>query len=305
MATAEQVARVRGFNRFYTNVAGLLREGLLDTDLTLTEARVVFELAQRERTELTDLRGTLALDAGYLSRLVARLEKRGLLRRARSDADARRQVLALTPAGRREFELLDERSAREVAALLDGVPDDGRRRLVAAMETIEDVLGARERPRSFVLRPPEPGDYGWIVRSHARIYSEEFGFDVRFEALIARIVGDWAADHDPHREACWIAEVDGEPAGSIFCMRRSARVAKLRLLCVEPSARGIGVGGRLVDECLRFARSAGYRRIVLWTQDNLTGARRIYERAGFTLDDEEPHALFGPQVRGQNWSRDL
>ena len=305
MATKQQVARVRSFNRLYTNVAGLLREGLLDTDLTLTEARLVFELAQRERTELSALRSSLALDAGYLSRVVARLEGRGLLRRARSDADARRQVLTLTAAGRRKFELLDERSAREAAALLDSVSEGGRRRLIGAMDAIEATLGGRGRPASYTLRPPAPGDYGRVVECHARVYSSEFGFDVRFEALIARIVGEWAADHDPHREACWIADVDGEPVGSVFCMRRSERVAKLRLLCVEPHARGMGIGARLVDECLRFARSAGYRRIVLWTQDNLTGARRIYERAGFTLDAEEPHTMFGPAVRGQNWSRGL
>ncbi|HEX8051831.1 MAG TPA: helix-turn-helix domain-containing GNAT family N-acetyltransferase [Thermoleophilaceae bacterium] len=305
MASDEHVAAVRGFNRFYTNVAGLLREGLLGTDLTLTEARVVFDLAQREQTEVAALRAALALDAGYLSRVIGRLESRGLLERERSAQDGRRQVLTLTARGRRRFQTIDARSAREVAALLDPVPESDRRRLVGAMATIEDVLGACERPASFVLRPPAPGDYGWIVENHARVYSDEFGFDVRFEALIARIVGEWAADHDPHREACWIAEVDGEPAGSIFCMRKSERVAKLRLLCVAPRARGTGVGSRLVDECLRFARSAGYRRIVLWTQDNLTGARRIYERAGFRLDDEEAHTMFGPEVRGQNWSRTL
>jgi DNA-binding MarR family transcriptional regulator/predicted N-acetyltransferase YhbS len=305
VATAEQIAEVRSFNRFYTAVAGLLREGLLDTDLTLTEARLIFDLAQRDRTEVSELRESLALDAGYLSRLIGRLERRRLLKRARSGTDARRQVLSLTAAGRRKFELLDRRSAQEVAALLDGVRSDGRRRLVGAMATIRDVLEPVEQPRAFTLRPPAPGDYGWIVRCHAEVYSEEFGFDVRFEALIARIVGGWAADHDERREACWIAEVGGEPAGNVFCMRRSERVAQLRLLCVDPRARGMGIGTRLVDECLRFARSAGYRRIVLWTQDNLVDARRIYERAGFTLDDEEPHTMFGPEVRGQTWSRDL
>jgi DNA-binding MarR family transcriptional regulator/GNAT superfamily N-acetyltransferase len=305
VSTDERVAAVRRFNRFYTNVAGLLREGLLGTDLTLTEARLVFDLAQRDQTEVSDLRQTLALDAGYLSRLIGGLEERGLLRRARSERDARRQVLTLTARGRRRFETLDARSAREVRALLEPVPDRDQRRLVGAMGTIEEVLGGRERADSFTLRPPLPGEYGWIVQCHGAVYSEEFGFDTRFEALIARIVGDWAADHDPRREACWIADVGGEPAGSVFCMRRSERVAKLRLLCVDPRARGMGIGGRLVDECLRFARSAGYRRMVLWTQDNLTTARRIYERAGFTMDDSEPHELFGPRVVGQNWSRDL
>jgi DNA-binding MarR family transcriptional regulator/GNAT superfamily N-acetyltransferase len=305
VASTEQIEQVRSFNRFYTNVAGLLREGLLDTDLTLTEARVVFDLAQRDQTEVAELRATLQLDAGYLSRLIGRLERRKLLTRARSQADGRRQVLSLTAAGRRQFELLDRRSAAEVGALLDRVPDDDRRRLVGAMDAIRDVLDPAPQPRAFVLRPPAPGDYGWIVRTHGAVYSEQFGWDVRFEALVARIVGEWAAGHDPQREACWIAEVDGSPAGSVFCMRKSERVARLRLLCVEPRARGLGIGTRMVDECIRFARSAGYRRMTLWTNDVLTSARRIYEGAGFTLDDEEPHAMFGPEVRGQNWSRDL
>jgi DNA-binding MarR family transcriptional regulator/GNAT superfamily N-acetyltransferase len=305
VATEEQVAAVRSFNRFYTTVAGLLREGLLGTDLTLTEARVVFDLAQREQTAVGALRESLGLDAGYLSRLIGRLEERGLLRRERSKEDARRQVLTLTARGRHKFELLDERSAREVGALLEPIAPGDRRRLVGAMGTIEDILGGRERPRSFVLRPPLPGDHGWIVQLHATVYSEEYGFDLRFESLIARIVSDFAAGHDPRREACWIAEVDGEPAGSIFCMRKSPRVARLRLLCVEPRARGAGIGTRLVDECLRFAKRAGYRRITLWTQDCLTDARRIYERAGFEPDGEERHDMFGPEVVGQHWSRAL
>jgi DNA-binding MarR family transcriptional regulator/GNAT superfamily N-acetyltransferase len=305
VAIDQQVDAVRGFNRFYTNVAGLLREGLLGTDLTLTEARLVFDVAQRERTEVADLRATLALDAGYLSRLIGRLEERGLVSRARSEADARRQVLALTAEGRRRFDLLDRRSAADVRRLIEPLSDGERRRLVGAMAAIRDVLEPREQPRSFVLRPPEPGDYGWIVQFHGATYAAEFGFDVRFEALIARIVSDFAADHDPAREACWIAEVDGEPAGSIFCMRRSERVAQLRLLCVDRRARGMGVGTRLVDECVRFARRGGYRKVTLWTQDVLTGARRIYDRAGFEPVDEQAHEDFGPRVVGQNLELEL
>ncbi|HEX8742101.1 MAG TPA: helix-turn-helix domain-containing GNAT family N-acetyltransferase [Thermoleophilaceae bacterium] len=305
MAIDEQVAAVRAFNRFYTNVAGLLREGLLGTDLTLTEARLVFDLAQREQTEVADLRRTLGLDAGYLSRLIGRLEQRGLLRRARSEADARRQVLSLTVRGRRRFEQLDARSAREVRTLLAPLGEADRRRLVGAMDAIRAVLEPPDRPRSFVIRPPRPGDYGWIVQFHAATYSDEYGFDVRFEALIAEIVSGFARDHDPEREACWIAEVDGAPAGSVFCMRKSDRVAQLRLLCVDPRARGLGIGTRLVDECLSFARRAGYRRVTLWTQDVLRDARRIYDRAGFTLVDEQPHEDFGPRVVGQNLSLEL
>lgn len=305
MATEDHVAAVRSFNRFYTSVAGLLREGLLGTDLSLTEARVVFDLAQRDQTEVGALRETLGLDAGYLSRLTGRLEDRGLLKRERSKEDRRRQVLTLTARGRRKFAVLDERSAREVGALLEPIPADDRRRLVGAMRTIESILAPADRPGSFVLRPPLPGDYGWITAMHGRVFAEEYGFDVRFESLIARIVSDFSAGHDPSREACWIAEVDGEPAGSIFCMRKSERVAQLRLLCVDPRTRGAGIGTRLVDECVRFAKRAGYRRITLWTLSCLTDARRIYERSGFELDDEEPNTMFGPEVVGQNWSRDL
>ena len=300
MAIDQQVDDVRAFNRFYTTVAGLLRDGLLGTDLTLTEARLVFDLAQRERTEVSDLRATLALDAGYLSRLIGRLEERGLVRRTRSADDARRQVIALTAKGRRKFELLDSRSAQDVRAIIEPLGEADRRRLVGAMGAIRGVLDAAPRPSSFVLRPPAPGDLGWIVQFHASAYADEYGFDVRFESLVARIVSGFGADHDPAREACWIAELDGEPAGSIFCMRKSARVAQLRLLCVDPRARGMGIGTRLVDECLRFARRSGYRRMTLWTQDVLTGARRIYDRAGFELIDEQPHADFGPPVVGQN-----
>ena len=300
MSIDDQVAAVRGFNRFYTTVAGLLREGLLGTDLSLTEARLIFDLAQRDQTEVAALRATLALDPGYLSRLVSRLEERGLLRRTRSAADARRQVLSLTAKGRRRFEVLDERSAREVRGLLEPLSAGERRRLVVAMDAIRGVLEPGERPRAVLLRSPEAGDYGWIVQFQAVTFAEEFGWDVRIEALVAEIVSAFARDHDPARERCWIAEVDGEPAGSVFCMRKSERVAQLRLLAVDRRARGLGLGTRLVEECIRFARRAGYRRLTLWTNDVLTDARRIYDRLGFELVDERPHEDFGPRVVGQS-----
>jgi GNAT superfamily N-acetyltransferase len=192
-----------------------------------------------------------------------------------------------------------------VRALIEPLAPSERRRLVSAMAAVRDVLEPAERPRAFVLRAPEPGDYGWIVQAHAATYNEEYGFDVRFEALIAEIVAEFAVDHDPERESCWIAEVDGEPAGSIFCIRKSPRVAQLRLLFVDRRARGLGIGTRLVDECIRFARRAGYRRMTLWTQDVLRDARRIYDRAGFTPIDEQPHADFGPAIVGQNLGLDL
>lgn len=305
MAIEEQVAQVRRFNRFYTNVAGLLREGLLGTDLTLTEARLVFDLAQRDQTDVSALRDTLALDAGYLSRLIKRLEARGLLKRTLSKTDARRQVLSLTARGRRSFRTLDERSAREVRGLLEPLAPADRQRLVGAMETIRGLLEPGDPARLVVLRTPRPGDYGWIVQFHGATYAEQFGWDVRFEALIAEIVSGFARDHDPTREACWIAELGGEPVGSIFCMRKSERVAQLRLLCVEPRARGLGIGARLVDECVDFARRAGYHRMTLWTNDVLTSARRIYDAAGFTLVDEEPHSDFGPRVIGQSMALEL
>lgn len=305
MAIEQEIDEVRSFNRFYTNVAGLLREGMVGTDLSLSEARVLFDLAQRDQTEVADLRELLGLDAGYLSRLIGRLEERDLLTRSRSATDARRQVLALTAKGRRRYEQLDSRSAQEVRSLIEPLAPADRRRLVSAMSAIRHVLEPAERPRAFVLRPPEPGDYGWIVQAHAAAYSEEYGFDVRFEALIAEIVSGFATGHDPEREACWIAEVDGEPAGSIFCVRKSPRVAQLRLLFVDRRARGLGIGTRLVDECVRFARRSGYRRVTLWTQDVLSDARRIYDRAGFEPIDEQPHADFGPAIVGQNLGIDL
>lgn len=300
MSTERQVEAVRSFNRFYTNVVGLLREGMVGTDLPLSEARVLFDLAQRDRTEVSALREALALDAGYLSRLIRRLEEAGLLTRATSDRDARRQVLALTAKGRRRYELLDSRSADEVRALIEPLAPADRRRLTEAMGTIRDLLDPADRPRAVLLRDPEPGDYGWIVQSHAETYWREYGFDVRFEALIAAIVAEFATGHDPARERCWIAEVDGEPAGSIFCIRSSERVAQLRLLFVDPRARGLGIGTRLVDECVRFARANGYRSVTLWTQDVLRDARRIYDRAGFVLVDEQPHDDLGPAIVGQN-----
>ena len=305
VAIEQQVEAVRSFNRFYTNVIGLLGEGMVGTDLTLSEARVLFDVAQRDQADASTLRETLALDAGYLSRLIRRLEERDLLSRSRSEADARRQVLSLTDQGRRKFELLDRRSAAGVQRLIEPLAGADRRRLVGAMAAVRDVLEPGERPRAVVLRAPEPGDYGWIVQSHAASYGEEYGFDLRFEALIAEIVAAFAVDHDPELERCWIAEVDGEPAGSIFCIRKSARVAQLRLLFVDRGARGLGIGTRLVDECMRFARRAGYRRMTLWTQDVLRDARRIYDRQGFELVDEQPHADFGPSIVGQNLARDL
>jgi DNA-binding MarR family transcriptional regulator/GNAT superfamily N-acetyltransferase len=299
------MAAVRAFNRFYTSRIGVLREGLLESPFSLTEARVIFELAQREATEVAELRRALNVDAGYLSRILARFAGDGLVTRERSASDGRRQVVRLTDGGRAAYRVLDTRSAAEVGALLSGLADDEQRCLVGAMREIRRVLEPAPSGQPFVLRPPGPGDLGWVVHRHGVLYAREYGWDETFEALVARIVADYVDHRDPARERVWIAELDGQPAGCIFCVRREDHLAQLRLLLVEPGARGMGVGGKLVDECLDFARAAGYREIMLWTNDVLDQARRIYERAGFELREEEPHHSFGHDLVGQNWSRTL
>ncbi len=326
----EQVTAVRSFNRFYTGVIGVLREGLLDTPYTLTEARVLFELARHGTVEVVDLRRALGLDAGYLSRILSRFTADGLVTRSRSADDGRRQLVALTDAGRAAFATLDERSAAETAALLARLDERDRRRLLGAMATVEHLLGGpgpaggtgpapigppagpgpAGRPGPVpaclvVLRAPLPGDLGWMVQRHGALYAHEYGWDETFEGLVARIAADFAAGHDPRREAAWIAEVDGEPGGSIMCVRDDDTTARLRVLLVEPAARGMGIGGRLVEECLRFARRAGYRRITLLTYDALADARRLYQRAGFTLAGQRPVTAYGHGLVEQSWSRPL
>ena len=301
----DRVAAVRAFNRFYTARIGVLRDGLLRTPHSLTEARVLYELGQREVTEVADLRRELDIDAGFLSRLLARLHRDGLVARERSTDDARRQRIRLTEDGAAAFTELDRRSADEVGAALDALSEDDQQRLVAAMDTVHDVLTQAPAADGFVLRGPRPGDLGWIVQRHGALYAQHYGWDEGFEALVARIVADYAADHDPRREAAWIAEVDGEPAGCALCVRGEDEVAQLRLLLVEPRARGRGIGARLVEECLSFAQRAGYARITLWTNDVLHEARRIYERAGFELVESAPHHSFGHDLVEQTWARDL
>jgi DNA-binding MarR family transcriptional regulator/GNAT superfamily N-acetyltransferase len=286
----------------------VLRDGLHDTPHSLTEARVLFELGCNGPAEVADLRRTLAIDAGHLSRLLARLDAGGLVHREPSQQDARRRRVRLTDSGRQAYATLDQRSAAEIGALLDALPETDQRRLVAAMDVVSEVLGDRGQqrpPAAYVLREPEPGDLGWIVQRHGALYAQEYGWDESFEALVARVVADFAEHRDPKRERAWIAEVGGAPAGSVLCARRDERTAQLRLLLVEPAARGLGIGARLVDECLRFARRAGYEEIALWTNDVLHAARRIYQRAGFTLADEEPHHSFGHDLVGQTWARPL
>ncbi|GAB3913113.1 helix-turn-helix domain-containing GNAT family N-acetyltransferase [Kibdelosporangium lantanae] len=305
MVSASDVQTVRQFNRSYTKVLGMLAEGLTDTPYSLTEARVLFELNQTESLEVTALRRDLGLDAGYLSRLLARFQTDGLVTRGRSATDARRQVIELTDAGRAAAKLLDERASEQVEHLLGTLSEDDQRAVVDAMTAIQQRLESTTRDTTVVLRPPRPGDFGWVIERNGALYAQEYGWDASYEALVARIVADYAENHDPRREAAWIAEVNGERVGCVFCVRKDDTTAKLRLLLVEPGARGLGVGGRLVDECVRFATLIGYRTIELWTNSVLTAARRIYTTRGFTLVDSAPHHSFGHRLVGETWVREL
>lgn len=301
----ERIQAVRQFNRMYTRILGLLDESMLRQPYTLTEVRVLFELSQRESMPVTVLRQTLGLDPGYLSRLLARFASDGLIARERSASDARAQVVALTDAGREVFGKLDQLSNTQIAELLGGLSEDSQRRLVQAMDLIRVQLGDRPRPDTLVLRPPRVGDFGWIIHRHGAVYAQEYGWDATFEGLTARVVADYLDKHDPDREAGWVADLHGEPAGCVFCVRKDDQTAKLRLLLVEPSARGHGVGSRLVKECVNFARGAGYRAMELWTVDVLVSARRIYQHEGFTLVDEVPGRHFGHELTGQTWRLEL
>jgi DNA-binding MarR family transcriptional regulator/GNAT superfamily N-acetyltransferase len=295
-----RVARLRAFNRFYTGILGLLREGLLDTPYSLPEGRVLFELGAGGSVSPTSLSERLQLDPGYVSRLVGGLKDRGLVAAQSSAQDRRRQVIALTDDGRKAFRLLDRKSSKEIRRLLDRLSEDGQERLLLCAASIEQLLGERA-PGAVVLREPRSGDYGWVVQRHGAIYRQEYGWDESFEALVARIVADYIDNRDPQREAASIAEIDGQRVGCVFCMRKEDHLAQLRILLVEPSARGMGVGSRLVQECMDFARRAGYTEMTLWTNDVLVAARRLYERSGWKLVDENPHHSFGQDLVGQNW----
>jgi DNA-binding MarR family transcriptional regulator/N-acetylglutamate synthase-like GNAT family acetyltransferase len=297
-----RVAAVRRFNRFYTQKIGVLNEGLLRSPFSLAEARVLYELAHRERPTAAELGRDLGLDPGYLSRILRGFARRGLVASTPSETDRRQRLLTLTARGRAAFAPLDRRSRREIGALLDGLSEEAQRRLVGAMATIERLLAPRP-PASppYLLRPHRPGDMGWVVQRHGALYAQEHGWDERFEALVAEIVAGFIKRFDPQAERCWIAERDGETVGCVFLVRKSRMVAQLRLLLVEPQARGLGIGGRLVEECLRFAGQAGYRKVVLWTNDVLHAARRLYERAGFRRTESAPHRSFGRDLVGETW----
>ncbi|MFS8637856.1 MAG: helix-turn-helix domain-containing GNAT family N-acetyltransferase [Gemmatimonadota bacterium] len=299
-----RIDAVRRFNRFYAQKVGVLRRGYLNSPFTLTEARVLYELAQHEPTTAARLGRELGLDAGYLSRILRGFREHGLIERRRSDVDGREHLISLTEAGREAFGRLDAAARGEIEAMLTRLSPEEQDRLVRAMGAIEWLLGgAPERRVSYILRPHQPGDMGWVVHRHGVLYNQEYGWDERFEALVAQIVADFIRNFDPRRERCWIAEMNGEPVGSVFLVKHPERegVAKLRLLLVEPRARGLGIGRRLVQECTRFARQAGYRKITLWTNDVLVAARRIYEREGYRLVHREPHAEFGEGLVGETW----
>jgi len=300
---ASLIRGVRAFNRFYTARIGVVQAGVLGTDWSLAEARVLFELDRRRRATAGEMAADLGIDPGQLSRLLAGLRRRGLVRGEAVAGDRRKLHLRLTPKGRRAFGVLDRRAAREVEAMLAPLPRSERTRLRDAMGVLEGILAPRKA--RIVLRRPRAGDYGWIIHRHGRLYREEYGWNEEFEALVARILGDFAAGHDPRRERAWIAEGDGRILGCVFCVGLSRTVAQLRCLLVEPEARGRGLGTRLVDACIRFARRAGYRRMVLWTNDVLHAARRVYERSGFALEKEEPFRGFGHDLTSQTWARPL
>jgi DNA-binding MarR family transcriptional regulator len=301
-----RVAAVRRFNRFYTQKIGVLQDGLLDSPFSLTEVRVLYELAHREQPTASELGKDLGLDAGYLSRVLRGFERRGLIERRPSKTDGRQNLLSLTDAGRAAFAPLDERSHSEIGAMLRPLPAPGQRRLIEAMGAIERLLGAPpELAAPYLLRPHRPGDLGWIVHRHGVLYAQEYGFDERFEALVAKVAAQFLQSFDARRERCWIAERAGEIVGSVLLVKGSDEVGKLRLLLVEPEARGLGIGTRLVEECERFARQAGYQKITLWTNSVLDAARRIYEKAGYRLVREEPHHSFGQDLVGETWELDL
>jgi DNA-binding MarR family transcriptional regulator/GNAT superfamily N-acetyltransferase len=307
MAQPEQrIAAVRRFNRRYTRTIGALREGLLDTRFSLAEARVLYELAQCGETNATELNRELDIDAGYLSRILRRFEQDRLIQRTTAESDRRQSLVSITKSGREAFGSLEERTCVQVGSLLGEMPEQAQTAMVTAMGRIETLLPGEARAASpWLLRDPRPGDIGWVISRHGALYSAEYGYNHRFEALVAKVAGGFLESHDPKRERCWIAERDGVNIGSVFMVRESDELARLRLLIVEPAARGLGVGKRLVEECIGFARSAGYRRITLWTNDVLTAARGIYAAAGFRMVSSEPDEEFGPRIVSEDWELDL
>lgn len=299
---AQRIAAVRRFNRFYTQKLGVLQPAWLGSPFSLSEARVLYEIKQRSGATASDIARDLGLDAGYLSRILRRFHKGGLIRRRICATDRRQCFLSLTARGGRAFDPLDKRAKQEVGALLAPLTAAEKDRLVASMGAIEAMIAAKPKAASeIILREPRPGDLGWVVARHAELYAQEYGWADNFEGVCAQIVADFATNYDSKCDRCWIAEMDGRNVGCVFLVRDTDEVARLRLLLVEPVARGRGLGTRLTEECIRFARERGYRSITLWTHQVLTTARRIYERAGFRLQSSEARRNFGQDVVSEHW----
>ena len=303
-ALDRRTAAVRAFNRFYTRRIGVVQEGYLQSRFSLTEARVLYELAHTDGLTATQIGAALELDAGYLSRMLRSFEQDGMLTRGPSEKDKRQTILALTASGRAAFAPLDQRSRLEIGGMLAALPEPAQEAVVGGMQSITRLLSDGPPP-SWTTLHPEPGDIGWVIERHGALYAAEYGFDHRFEALVAQVAGAFLTEHDPARERAWIAERNGVRLGSVFLVRKTDDIGKLRLLLVEPSARGLGVGKRLVEDCIGFARQAGYRRVTLWTNDVLLAARNIYRAAGFQLVSSTPHSDFGPPMVGEEWELEL
>jgi DNA-binding MarR family transcriptional regulator len=295
------VSAVRQFNRFYTRKIGVLQAGHLGSPFSITEVRVLFELAHRRAPTATEIGAHLGLDAGYLSRILRRFERAKLIARVAASHDRRRSHIKLTRAGRLAFAPLDKAASTEIETMLAPVGASAKREIVAAMAHIERSLEPESPAGAVILRRHRVGDIGWVIHRHGALYAAEYGYNVAFESLVARICADFIDHHDPARERCWIAERDGAIVGSVFLVRKSATVAKLRMLYLEPEARGIGLGRRLVDECIAFARDAGYRKVTLWTQSSLVAARHLYQTAGFVRTASKPHSDFGPRELAETW----
>lgn len=301
-----RIEAVRRFSRFYSKQIGMLSEGLLNSPYSLTEARLIYELAHHGETTASELSSELGLDPGYLSRILGKLGRAGLIEKQRSRADARRTILRLSKAGEETFAMLNGRSRSQIVEILGRLSEQDRDTLVTAMGAVERLMGAGSEHRvPYLLRPHQIGDMGWVVHRHAMLYNEEYGFNHEFEPLVARVAADFVTDFKPGREYCWMAELEGTVVGSVFVVQHSQTVAQLRLLLIEPQARGLGLGRRLVSECIRFARSAGYTHMRLWTNDCLIAARALYQRAGFVLTESEPHHSFGQDLVGEIWELDL
>jgi DNA-binding MarR family transcriptional regulator/N-acetylglutamate synthase-like GNAT family acetyltransferase len=306
-----RIDTVRRFNRFYTRHIGVLQEGWLNSPFSLTEARVLYELAHLEKPTATAVRNSLELDAGYLSRILSSFEKRGLVEKTPSEDDGRQSILALTEEGRQQFAPIDAQTNDQVGAMLAKLRENEQRQLIEAIRNIEKLLAPADpaesaaKASSYLLRPHQLGDMGWIVHRQGVLYAQEYGYDEQFEALVAEIVAKFIQHYDPKRERCWITEKDGEVVGSVFLVAHSKSTAKLRLLYVEPSARGLGIGSRLVSECVRFARQAGYKKMVLWTQSELDAARHIYKKAGFQVVERKKHHSFSKDLVAETWELTL